>query len=174
MSQKRVTKAQLVDLFGESAKQIERYVAEGMPCTGTGRARKFPWPEVRNWRDERVRRLEREKVDRTKPASLDDARARKEAALAEKAEIEVAQLRGDVIPLELHEQRVEALCVRLAGPVKGLSRFVADVQRATTAVEAAAVLDRISDRLLRALQGEADAIDAEAVDDEPEADADAA
>lgn len=156
MAQKQVSKASLVGLFGESARQIEKYVQEGMPCTGSGRDRRFPWPEVRNWRDDRVRRLEREKVERGQPTDIDEAKRRKEVALAEKAELEVAQLRGDLIPLDLHEQRVEALAVMLAAQVKGLDRYIADVQRATSAAEAKAALDRISDALLLACQGVAD------------------
>lgn len=159
MSQRQLTKAQLLDAFCESHKQIERYVAEGMPCTGTGRSRRFPWPEVRNWRDERIRKQEREKAQREQPTNIEDARLRKEVALAEKAEIEVSQLRAEMIPAGMYEQRIEALAVRLAAPVKTLDRYIADVQRATTAVEAKAVLDRISDDLLRALAGVADDLD---------------
>ena len=159
MSQSQLTKAALLDRFGESPKQLEHYVAEGMPCVGTGRARRFPWPEVRRWRDDRMKRKEREAVQRLQPTNIDEAKRRKELALAEKAEMEVAQLRGEVIPLDVHEQRVEALAGHLAARCRGLDRYMSGVQRATTAVESKALLDRISDDLLRAMQGVADDLD---------------
>lgn len=149
-------------MFGESGKQIERYVAEGMPCTGTAHKRRFPWPEVRNWRDERLRRMERDKSAREKPTDINEAKRRKEAAFAEKAELEVAEMRGELIPLDVHESRVDALTLRLSGACKGLDRYIADVQRVTTAAESKVLLDRISDGLLLALQGLADEVIAEA------------
>lgn len=160
----RLSPTELADRLGLSSRQItnlanqgvlEKKVASGRPY--------FEWPKSRD--DYIAYKVSLAVSAQGKAADYEESKARKEAALAEKAEIEVAQLRGELIPLELHEQRVEALCVRLAGPVKGLSRYIADVQRAGSSVEASAVLDRISDGLLRALQGEADGIEADVPED---------
>ena len=173
MSREQITKVELMKRFGETPKQIERYVAEGMPCEGRSRAMRYPWPEVRRWRDERRDRMARDAVLRTQPTDIDEAKRRKELALAEKAELEVQQLRGESISLEVHEQRVESLLSPLAARCRGLDRYIADVQRATTAVESKAVLDRVSDALLLTLSGVADEL--EVADDEPsESESDAA
>lgn len=71
----------------------------------------------------------------------------------------MAQAEGTLIALEVHEMRVEKLSERLAAAVKGLGRFAGDVQRATTDVESAELLERISDDLLRALMAVADDVD---------------
>lgn len=101
MSQVVLTKPELMDRFGESHKQIERYVAEGMPCEGTGRDRRFPWPEVRNWRDERIRKQERVKVEGDQPADIDKLRARKLELEAREIEVRLETTLGSLVPLEM-------------------------------------------------------------------------
>jgi hypothetical protein len=91
--------------------------------------------------------------------SFPEARRRKELALAQQREMEVAQLRGRLIPLDVYEQRLTVICERLAARVKGMGRYLGDVQRAMSDVEAAALLERISDDLLRALMSTADELE---------------
>lgn len=166
MSQEKLTKQQLMKRWGESAKQIERFVKEGIPCSGEGHKRRFHWPACQKWRDDRTRRLAREAAQREreqqKPKNLDDARSRKEVALANKAELEVEQMRGELIPRAVHEQRVEMVCKTLAAKVKGLGRYIPDVQRATSDVDAQLVLEKIENDLLHSLHSGADDIEAEA------------
>lgn len=100
MSQVTLTKSALMDRFGESHKQIERYVGEGMPCEGVGHKRRFPWPEVRNWRDERIRKQERDRAEKDQPADLDKLRARKMELETREIEIRVETTLGALVPLE--------------------------------------------------------------------------
>ena len=91
--------------------------------------------------------------------SFAEAKRRKELALAQLRELEVAEKEGEMLPLSQHEQRLQSICERLAARVKGLGRYMGDVQRATTDIEAAELLERISDDLLRSLMDLADEIE---------------
>lgn len=158
-----VTRGYLAELLAVDVRSIKNFVDEGMPKLARGR---YDLRLCVQWYITR----EREAARGGKGLSdLDLAKQRKELALAAKAEIEVEQLRGESIPLDVHERRVEALAGRLAGRLKGLGRYLADVQRATTAVEASALLDRISDDLLRACSTAADDVDPPDEDDRPRA-----
>jgi len=163
VSQKQLKKAALAERLGRSAKQIERYIAEGMPCTGAGAKRTFPWPECRTWLDAHVRKQEEEAAQkRFKPpedGELAQAAARQAIAESRLMVLKVEQLEGTLIPLELHEQRVQLVCETLAATIKGLGRYAGDVQRAATEVDAELVLDTISDELLRACMAKAGEID---------------
>jgi phage terminase Nu1 subunit (DNA packaging protein) len=150
MSQLELTKAQLVDRFGESAKQVERYVAEGMPCTGTGVVRRFPWPEVRNWRDSRVERMAWEAAEKKwKPAGDDEVKlARDQRTIAENKmiQIDLAEREGRVITTAHHEavcselgERLRAVLINLPG------NYSLDLERLGVPVEKAQeVLERIA------------------------------
>ena len=97
-----ITKAEATKRLGLTLRQLERYVEEGIPCLGSGRARRFPWPTVRHWRDERIRRKERERLapKREPIEGLADAERRTAIADAELKELKLAQLRGELAPVE--------------------------------------------------------------------------
>jgi hypothetical protein len=90
---------------------------------------------------------------------LDHTKARKELAQAMKAELEIAELRGELLPIAMHEERVAQLCERLAARCKTIGRYRGEVQRAMTDLEAAQLLEKIQDELLRALMDVADEIE---------------
>lgn len=153
-----VTRGYLAELLAVDVRSIKNFVDEGMPKLARGR---YDLRDCVQWYLTR----EREAARGGKGLSdLDLAKQRKELAMAAKAEIEVEQLRGEILPLDVHESRVEVIAARLATRIKGLGRYIADVQRATTAVEASALLDRISDDLLVHCSSVADDI---TEDDEP-------
>lgn len=161
MSQKRLKKAEAVDLLGISPKQLERYVSEGMPCTGTGAKRVFSWPQIRHWRDKRLiaqgeARVEAKHAKR--PAiSLDEARLRKETAEAQLKEIALAEAEGRLIPLEMHERRYGAACDRLRAVLMAIpSRYLGRIQQAREDADAHALGEAIRDETLRALLETAD------------------
>jgi len=110
-----VTKAELVKRFGETPKQIERYLVEGIPCTGQGKTRRFPWPAVRHWRDERIRRQERERLTPKSeaPQGFKDAELRSAIADAELKELKLAQLRGDLVQVTDYRQELADALARV-------------------------------------------------------------
>lgn len=165
MSEHVVARAYLAEVLAVDVRSIKNFVDEGMPKLARG---KFDLRACVQWYVTREREAAREGKGLS---DLDLAKQRKELAQAAKAEIEVEQLRGEIIPLDVHEHRVEAIAARLATRIKGLGRYIADVQRATTAVEAASVLDGISDDLLAHCSSVADEI---TEDDAPARDSDAA
>lgn len=162
MSQRRLTKAETLDQLGISPKQLERYISDGMPCTGTGAKRRFPWPEIRAWRDKLLVAQGKAKAEQQEPKQKGDiAKAfdRKVIAEAQLLEIKVAEAEGRSIPIEVHEERVRGVCEPLAARCRSLARYAGDVQLAKTEIEAVALLDRIGDSLLRALKDTAESID---------------
>ncbi len=90
-------KAEVCDLFGISAAQIERYFKQGMPHTKKGRNVVLPWPEARTWY---FAYLEQKGYKRAAPQSLDEARRRRATAEAELAELELARERDETMRVE--------------------------------------------------------------------------
>jgi phage terminase Nu1 subunit (DNA packaging protein) len=167
MSQRELTKAQLTDRFGESAKQIERYVKAGIPCAGTGRALRFPWPEVRNWRDERLKRMEREATERKlRPASDDEVKqARNRGAIAEAKllEIELAEKEGRLVLAEHASQIAGEIADRIRAVLINMpSTYLLHLERLGIAPEPAqGALEEIAAALTVALRGTADDLEAD-------------
>lgn len=148
-----VSRKVLADVLKVDIRSLKNFVDDGMPKEARGR---YDLTHCVPWYVER----EREAARAGKGLNdLDLARQRKTLAEARKAEIELDEIEKNMIPLSVHEERLEVMTGRLAVPVKGLDRYIADVQRATTMLEAKGVLDRVSDDLLRALQGIADETD---------------
>ena len=78
-------------------------------------------------------------------------------------EIKLEQAEGRLIPTDLHEERVADLAGRLAAAATGgLSRYLGDVQRALTVVDAQQLLERIGDDILIACRPVADELEADA------------
>ncbi len=161
MSQKRLTKAAAAERLGISPKQLERYVADGIPCAGTGAKRRFPWPQIRAWRDKLLvaqgDARATAKVARRPAISLDAARLRKETADAQLKEIAVAEAEGRLIPLDMHGRLYAAACDRLRAVLMAIpSRYLGRIQQSRTDAEALAVGEAIRDETLRGLIGTAD------------------
>ena len=148
----RATRAELAWLFDTTERTITNYRQEGIPCNVRGTTVRYPLVRCVKWLLEKQRKAGAGDGE----ASVSQRRA---AAELRKIELEVAQTEGALIALEVHEIRIEKISERLAAACKGLGRFAGDVQRATTDVEAAELLDRISDELLRACMAVADDLD---------------
>lgn len=148
----KATRAELAWLFDTTERTITNYRQEGIPCNVRGTRVAYPLVRCVKWLVEKER----------KAAAGDggeSVRQRRAAAELRKIELEVAQAEGTLIALEVHELRVEKIAERLAAACKGLGRFAGDVQRATTDVEAAELLERITDDLLRCCMAVADDLD---------------
>lgn len=147
------TRHELAALIGVDVRTIKNLVDDGMPKEARG---KYDLGVCVKWYIERCVELARAGKGLN---DLDLARQRKTIAEARMAELELEQLEGNLIPLEMHEHRVEGIAGRLAAQCKGLDRFIADVQRATTIVDAKEVVDKVSDALLASLRAVADDLD---------------
>lgn len=100
-----LSQKELAELLGLTTRQIRNLEAEGMPCRAEKNRKRYPAREAISWyHDRRVQRA----VYEMAPTDFNDAKAREMAARAEKAEIEVRQLRGELI----HVDDLEALHAR--------------------------------------------------------------
>jgi phage terminase Nu1 subunit (DNA packaging protein) len=98
-----LTQRDIADLLGLTTRQIRNLENEGMPHRAEKNRKFYPMPDAARWYYEReVAR------SRQEPSDYGDARAREMAARAEKAEIEVLQLRAEVI----HVSDLEAMHAR--------------------------------------------------------------
>lgn len=100
---------------------------------------------------------------------LKDLRERKLRAEVRAAEIGVEEAEGRLIPLDVHEQRIGAICDRLRALLMTIpSKYLSRIQVTRTELEAQAVGEQIRDETLRALQGTADDVDEDDAADEGE------
>jgi phage terminase Nu1 subunit (DNA packaging protein) len=155
---KGVSKAEIARILDKDVRSITNYIQEGMPIVRTGRSPTFDVVACVRWFVDREREAARSGKELNE---LDQMRARKAFADARKTELELAELEGALLPLDVHEARVRQLCERLAGRVKTLNRYRGDVQRAVTAIEVDELLERIEDEMLAALMASADEIEDE-------------
>lgn len=100
------------DLLGLTHERLRQLALEhpDIPMSGRGRSRRFLWPPLRKWRDAYLRS---EGVRSIRPQSVEEARARKLAAEADLAEIELAERRGQLVPAAFFRQEYEGACARL-------------------------------------------------------------
>jgi hypothetical protein len=170
MSTERLTKLELADRFGESAKQIQRYIQEGMPTVGSGYGVRFNWQVCRAWRDNRIRRLEREKIEKSKPLDIENAKARKLEAEAKEAQIRVDQMLGQVVPLSMIDEVAAKISDRMLPILQNApSNYSLRLEQLGVAADKAqSVIESICTDLTKALQDTSDEHEAEADRDEDE------
>ena len=121
-----VTAQQLADEFGVTKQSISNYASEGMPKRARG---EFDLVECMRWYIARIKESTAEKV-----RDLAREQIRLTAASAEIKEITAAQMRGELIPLEIYEREVGrmfgvvrqgflSLPARIAPQLEGLARL---------------------------------------------------
>ncbi len=150
-------------LLNLTVRHVQRLARDGvLPTVGRGR---YPLVAcvhayIKYWQDRAAGRgFEAE------AGSLDAARTRKTVVETQLAEIQLAEAQGRLIPIEQFKSELTRCCEALSARVRGLGQYIGDVQLAKTDAEAADLLDRITDELLRALRSTAD--DDDEWDDEP-------
>lgn len=160
----KATAAEICEWYGVDRRTLTNWLNEDPPCPSVMRkkVREFDTVAVDAWREARALRRAQEKWERERPSNIDDVKAARDRRTIDEARLialQVAEAEGRVIPIDVHEDRVRALCEPLAARLKSLTKYMGDVQLAQTDVEAATVLDKIGDDLLRALMGTADEIE---------------
>jgi hypothetical protein len=157
----KLTPAQLAEFRGVDPRTVSNWLQEKPPVPSTmkkGR-RSFESTAVATWWEERAAR----RAVSAEAPDFEKARARKALADAEIQELTLAKLKGELVPIALHEDQVATLADRVAAVATGgLSRYVGEVQLATTPIAAIALLERIGDDVMRACQGLSEELDAEA------------
>lgn len=139
-----MTKSELAASLGLKPRQIDNLVVEGMPRRKVGRSWIYgPDAEAWYWR----RKVEA--VGSAKKGQLDAARMRRELAQAELAELEVAQRRGDLVPLVDAKREVGRLAELVrARLVAAPGRFAHRWQASRSHQDAQQVLDEVMREIL--------------------------
>jgi len=126
-----VTNSEAARRLGMTPVSIGQWAAKpGCPTNGVGAKRRLVWPDFPKWRDQELaRQIRAEAKESARPADLEEAKARKMAAEAELAELELAKARGDLITVDDAVKGAEKLFERLrarliAVPGKEAHRFV--------------------------------------------------
>lgn len=156
----------LAERLGITGRHVRNLVLEGMPKDGEGPNATHPWPESREWYNIYIRAQERKKEPED---DLKDLRKRRIVAEVRSAELELAEAEGRLIPFEMHELRIGAICDRIRRVLMTVpSKYLSRIQVTRTELEAQAVGEQIRDDTLRALQGTAGEIEDEApeIDDD--------
>src|SRR5690606_3285343 len=94
---KEVTQRELADILGLTTRQIRNLEAAGLPHRAEGNRKLYPIPDAVIWYRDRA--VESALAD-AQPTQFEEARAREMIARAEKAELEVARLRGELIHID--------------------------------------------------------------------------
>jgi hypothetical protein len=147
--------------LGVSAESVRKWHLGGCPRKDDGT---FVVAEVVTWL--RARDVE---AERTKAKSTDAPKTelnRKLSVEADLKELQLAQLRGELVTIEVHDEQIGRIVGGFAAVAKGqLTRFERDIVRSTTAADARKLTDRIHAALMEGAQGLADDLDAEAARD---------
>src|SRR5690606_23096838 len=163
-----VSRAEIARQLRVTERTITTWVRDrDFPRRVKGRRVTFPEDRCFAWyvaykQSEALRRSRSEE-----PADLDTARARKMEAEARIAEIELARIEGELIPLDMHEQRLAMILDRLRAKMLNLpGRWAPELVGKRTIQDAIAVLETAVAEAMRALMETADELEDEDVDDD--------
>jgi phage terminase Nu1 subunit (DNA packaging protein) len=97
-----VSAAALAEYYEVDRRTVTNWVNSDPPCPSwkEGNERKFDTAKVADWRERNAARRAADDARRESPADYEDAKARKMAADAELAELQLAKERGELIAVE--------------------------------------------------------------------------
>jgi hypothetical protein len=122
MTTKMITPEDAADRLGVSIRQVQVLCEEGMPHEGLGNRRFVLWPEARHWRDKRIEAKTKKSL---RAGGAEESKDRKLAAEAEMAEMELAQRRGEVMPVEDGEREIGEAFARVRSKLLNLPNAIA-------------------------------------------------
>lgn len=148
----KVSQAELARIFGVDTRTIQRWADAGLPREGSGRATKYDIAAALAWWLERERgRLVRERPGRAARA-LAEARARIAEVRAEREALELAVRKGELVPLEVVEQRFTAFVESVVHAIRSApARWAPYLCHERPVAEAQAELARLVNELLTEL-----------------------
>lgn len=160
-----LTRKELAARLDISERQVHNLVELGMPRRVRGKTVRYPWKLCHSWY---IRFKQEEAVKRARagsPADIDLARARKMEAEARMAEIELAKLEGELIPLDLFEEQLNVILDRLRAKMINLpGRWAPLLLGKRTIQEIIAVLEEAAADAMKALVETADELEDEDAD----------
>ena len=156
----RLNAADLARLLGYARESIRQWTVQGCPRLDDGM---YVVAEVVTWLMNRAVESERAKrKDEGKPTTELNRKLGVEADLKE---LQLAQLRGELVDLEVHREQVDRVVGGFNSVAKGeLTRFNREIVRATTAGDAQKLIDRMHEALMRGAQRLADDMEHDAAE----------
>ena len=150
---------ELADLLGLKVRRVNDFVVEGIPRTKAGRTWDYG-PDAVVWYF--VRKLER--LESERPPTLDAARARKEIAQAKMAEYQLAQVEGQMLTIDFHQEEKNRVYDRIRAKLLNFPGWMAPRVAGRKMGEAQKALEDGVNEILEVLSmGD----DADATDDAP-------
>ena len=160
-----MNRTQLAAIFGVAATTVDAWVGRGCPFiarpTERGKGWKFNTAAVSAWRESQA--FDRALEDRS-DVDLAEARRRKAVADAELVELDLAERRGELLPVADSEAALIALASGVQRRLLAVPSKVAPLAHAAQSTQEAEAL--IRDAIYEALQDLADAGDAIAAEAE--------
>lgn len=127
-------KSEFASMFGMSEKQLERYCQEGMPHKKRGTRVFIVMPEGRVWYH---KHLVAKGEKKGAPTDVSAMEKRELGAKVEKAEIELARLRGQLMTVADYDRVVGDAMARCAARLKNLPPRIAGVVLGATSIQEA-------------------------------------
>lgn len=168
MAEKWISQVELADITGFHVKSIQMmYRREpGVLVTrtsekGTATKLEYKLPDcVVNLLKREFEAGSRKKSKKVDATGKSDLFNRKMEAETRMAEIELAEMEGDLIRLDDHEKRLDTICERIAASLNVIpSKYLSRIQVARTELEAQEVGERIKEEVKGALYGLADEVE---------------
>lgn len=156
-----VSKKECAARLNLTTRQITNLVDAGMPRNVEGNRVSFPWPDALHWYIQY--RIDAE-VARNGPADFEAARARKMAAEAELAELELAQRRGLLLTTDDFRRELEAPLVRVRAALQNVPGKYAP---RCVGLETPAIAQGVLDEVVREAMTELARVAGESDDDDP-------
>lgn len=151
---REVSQVELSGIIGITTRQIHNLEREGLPHRAERRNKYYPLPGAVEWY---MRRKQDEARAETESTDFEEARARREAARARLAELEVARVEGKLIPRDVVENVYgdRLLDVVRSSLLNMPGRWGAQVVGIESPREGQALLKRVSSEILEELSGAA-------------------
>lgn len=148
-------RAEIAELLGVEGRTITNY-CKATPPIPTRRRRGgrvfFPARECVAWY---VQTKVAEALARAAPGQQ-SAKQREQDLKIRKLELEVGREAGELMPVALHERRLQDRCNELAARTRGLSRYVQMIRSAPSAPDAERIAEQMEDDLLKAFRDSAE------------------
>lgn len=154
-----ITLAEFAADWAVTIRAVTGWIQEGMPHRETKHGRRIVRAEANPWLLERAKESARRPEDGEKVSEL----TRKTRAEADLKELELRERLGELIPMDLHLERVEGIIAGFAAVASGrLARFERDIVQAGTPGAARVLTQEIHRALLEGAQAYADQVEVEA------------
>lgn len=146
-----LNKSEIAERFGVDVRSIELWVADGMPRRKISGRPAFSWHDCRKWREQRIRDDERATrhgdTSEERKTKVAEYRLRQLEMETENADLDLAERRGELVPLEFMRTEFDRIAQALRTGLIALPQtWALRLGEATSTVERQIILqDAIND-----------------------------